>query len=49
MRLDAGDRLLFALADASGMSIDRLYRMGAVRFCMTLVRKVSSIRDMSPR
>lgn len=46
---DAGDRLLFRIADATGVSIDRLYSFGVLRLAMMLARMGSSIFDKSPR
>jgi len=48
-KIDLGDRFLFALADRTGASIDRLYSWRAVRWVMILLRKSSGIRLRSPR
>ena len=45
---DLGDRALFWTARTFGLSIDRLYAVGAFRLLMMALRKLSSILDRSP-
>jgi len=45
---DLGDRALFWTARTFGLSIDRLYAVGAFRWLMMVLRKLSSILDKSP-
>lgn len=45
---DMGDRALFWTARTFGLSIDRLYAVGAFRLLMMALRKLSSILDRSP-